>query len=45
MAQLFKVGAIENWFCEPRGDLKVLRAHLTDQARMIPELPNIIKLD
>jgi ABC-type polysaccharide/polyol phosphate transport system ATPase subunit len=45
MGLLFKSGAVENWFCEPRGDLKVLRSHLTDQVRMVADIPEKINLD
>lgn len=45
MGQLFKNGAVENWICEPTGDLKILRSHLNDQSRMITDLPRKILVD
>ncbi len=45
MGQLFKNGSVENWICEPSGELKILRSHLNDENRMIADVPGKISID
>jgi hypothetical protein len=43
--RLFKVGAVENWICDPDGKIKVMRSHANDPGRMVPAMPEKIELD
>jgi energy-coupling factor transporter ATP-binding protein EcfA2 len=45
MGILFKVGAVENWLCDPLGNLKVLRSHANTSQRMIESIPTQILCD
>lgn len=45
MGMLFKKGAVENWLCEPRGDIRVLLAHPNKQKCIIENLPPRILCD
>jgi len=45
MGKLFKVGAVENWFVDPLGNIKVLRSHANDQGQLIADLPGRLDLD
>jgi energy-coupling factor transporter ATP-binding protein EcfA2 len=45
MALLFKAGAVENWMCDPTGEIKVLRSHNNDAKRMLADVPTRIALD
>jgi hypothetical protein len=45
MGILFKVGAVENWLCDPLGNLKVLRSHANTSQRMLESIPTQILCD
>ena len=45
MGILFKVGAVENWLCDPLGNLRVLQSHHYNKERMVANLPVNLSLD
>ena len=45
MGLLFKVGAMENWLCDPQGNLRVLQSHHYNKERLVGNLPAKLSLD
>jgi hypothetical protein len=45
MGILFKVGAVENWLCDPLGNLSVLHSHHHNKTRLVANLPDKLSLD
>lgn len=45
MGILFKVGAMENWLCDPLGNLRVLQSHHYNKEKLVANLPEKLSLD